>query len=162
MSSQETENYSVREIYEDIIYKENGDPMEHGINDDVMGTMDRDRLCKTCKGTQVDCPGHFGHIKLAKPVYHASMLEYIRKVLRMVCFRCSHLLCNNAEHKTDLTMYQQIRNSKNKFNKVFSLASPIKECSDCKTKNHIYKKGSLRIDYEIIDTSYLRPDGDSK
>ena len=45
-------------------YKENGDPETNGINDDLMGTMDRDRVCKTCMGTQVECPGHFGHIAL--------------------------------------------------------------------------------------------------
>ena len=66
--------------------------MTHGINDDFMGVMDKDRLCKTCMGSQVDCPGHFGHIKLSKPVYHGNLLDYIRKVLRIVCCKCSHLL----------------------------------------------------------------------
>jgi len=28
--------------------------------------------------------------------------------------------------------------------------------------NHLYKKGSLRIDYEIRDTSFLKADGDCK
>ena len=56
--------------------------------------MDNNRLCKTCKGDQTSCPGHFGHIALEKPVYHGNMLDYIRKVLRCVCFNCSHLLCD--------------------------------------------------------------------
>ena len=29
--------------------------------------------------------------KLKYPVYHGNMLDYSRKVLRMVCFGCSHL-----------------------------------------------------------------------
>ena len=27
-------------------------------------------LCVTCGKTVVTCPGHFGHIRLAKPIYH--------------------------------------------------------------------------------------------
>ena len=84
-SSEEVERLSVSKITEEQIYKENGDPITHGINDDMMGTMDNNRLCKTCKGDQTSCPGHFGHIALEKPVYHGNMLDYIRKVLRCVC-----------------------------------------------------------------------------
>ena len=38
------------------------------------------------------CPGHFGHIALNSPVYHAGMLSYIMKILKCVCFNCSKLL----------------------------------------------------------------------
>ena len=79
-------------ICEEQTYTENGDPVTRGINDGAMGTMDKDRLCKTCFGSQVDCPGHFGHIKLIKPVYHGNLLDYVRKVLRCVCCKCGHLL----------------------------------------------------------------------
>lgn len=61
-SAEDVRSQSVCEITEEQIYKENGDPVTAGINDDRMGTMDKDRICKTCMGTQVDCPGHFGMI----------------------------------------------------------------------------------------------------
>ena len=38
------------------------------------------------------CPGHFGHIALNSPVYHAGMLVYLMKILKCVCFNCSKLL----------------------------------------------------------------------
>jgi hypothetical protein len=41
---------------------------------------------------QSDCPGHFGHIELIFPVYHAGLQQYMRKVLRTVCFNCSKIL----------------------------------------------------------------------
>jgi DNA-directed RNA polymerase beta' subunit len=93
-SKEDVTMLSVTSCEEEQIFKEgsNGVPVTHGINDDLMGTMDKDRLCKTCSGSQTDCPGHFGHIKLERPVFHGNMLEYIRKVLRMVCCKCSHLL----------------------------------------------------------------------
>ena len=118
MSSQEVEDMSVSRIYDILTYNANGDPVSHGINDDMMGTMDRDRVCKTCMGTQVDCPGHFGHIKLEKPVYHGNLLDYIRKVLKAVCWNCSHLLADHDDHKRELEGYIQIKNNKSRFNKV--------------------------------------------
>ena len=48
--------------------------------------------CQTCAGNQTDCPGHFGHIDLAKPVYHVGFLTKTIKILRCVCFFCSKLL----------------------------------------------------------------------
>lgn len=39
-----------------------------------------------------ECPGHFGHIELAKPVFHVGFLTKTLKVLRCVCFYCSKLL----------------------------------------------------------------------
>lgn len=39
-----------------------------------------------------ECPGHFGHIELAKPVFHVGFVTKIMKVLRCVCFFCSKLL----------------------------------------------------------------------
>jgi len=116
-----------------------------------MGTMDKDRLCKTCMGSQVDCPGHFGHIKLSRPVYHGNLLDYVRKVLRCVCCKCSHLLSdqNNAEMQKDLDEKIKIRAAKSKFNAVFKLTSSLKSCPKCNTHNHKYKKGALKIELEI-------------
>lgn len=39
-----------------------------------------------------ECSGHFGHIELAKPVFHVGFITKIMKVLRCVCFFCSKLL----------------------------------------------------------------------
>ena len=48
--------------------------------------------CLTCTGTMNECPGHFGHIELAKPVYHIGFLTKTIKLLRCVCFYCSKML----------------------------------------------------------------------
>jgi len=151
LSKEDVASLSVTQIYEEQTYRESGDPVTHGINDDLMGTMDKDRLCKACMGSQVDCPGHFGHIKLTKPVYHGNLLDYVRKVLRCVCCKCSHLLSDgqNAELTKELEAKAQIRNMKSRFNAVFKISQQLKTCPKCNSHNHKYKKGSLRIDYEI-------------
>lgn len=43
-----------------------------------------------------ECPGHFGHIELAKPVFHVGFLGKTMKILRCVCFFCSKLLVDSV------------------------------------------------------------------
>lgn len=134
--------------------------------------MDKDRLCKTCMGSQVDCPGHFGHIALAKPVYHGSMLDYTRKVLRCVCYSCSNLLCDYGERdpaqgvedrmEKEMKAAFEIKNAKSRFNYVYKIASNLKQCKKCEFINHKYKKGPLKIHYEILDKNCTRPNNDPK
>lgn len=57
-----------------------------------MGVSNLNKTCMTCEENSVECPGHFGHIKLAKPVYHKGYLDYIKKILTCVCKNCSKLL----------------------------------------------------------------------
>ena len=38
-----------------------------------------------------DCPGHFGHIELAKPVFHAGFLIKVKKIIECVCVNCGKL-----------------------------------------------------------------------
>jgi DNA-directed RNA polymerase II subunit RPB1 len=38
-----------------------------------------------------DCPGYFGHIELAKPVFHVGWIKEVVKILRCVCVQCSML-----------------------------------------------------------------------
>lgn len=47
-------------------------PREHGLNDPKLGTIDRAFQCGTCGEDMQECPGHFGHIELAVPVFHVG------------------------------------------------------------------------------------------
>lgn len=38
-----------------------------------------------------ECPGHFGHIELARPVFHAGFLVKVKKILECICFSCGKL-----------------------------------------------------------------------
>ncbi|KAK3889972.1 hypothetical protein Pcinc_006051 [Petrolisthes cinctipes] len=73
---------------------ENGRPKLGGLMDPRQGCIDRNTRCTTCAGNMTDCPGHFGHMDLAKPVYHVGFLTKTMKILRCVCFYCSKLLFN--------------------------------------------------------------------
>jgi hypothetical protein len=46
-----------------------------GLSDPRMGTMDKfGGICTTDGANMHDCPGYFGHIELAQPVYHCKQL----------------------------------------------------------------------------------------
>jgi DNA-directed RNA polymerase beta' subunit len=61
------------------------------LNDLHMGTTDRHERCETCSGTMDECPGHFGHLELAKPMFNIGFLDVVMKILQCVCFHCSRL-----------------------------------------------------------------------
>ena len=42
--------------------------------DPRQGAVDRASKCQTCAGNMTECPGHFGHLDLAKPVFHPGFL----------------------------------------------------------------------------------------
>ena len=71
---------------------EGGRPKLGGLMDPRQGTIDRNSRCQTCAGMMQECPGHFGHIELAKPVFHIGFLTKTIKLIRCVCFYCSKLL----------------------------------------------------------------------
>ena len=84
---------------------EGGRPKLGGLMDPRQGTIDRFSRCQTCAGNMTECPGHFGHIELAKPVFHVSFYKMIIKCLRCVCFYCSKLLVD-AVRKSFLLRFQ--------------------------------------------------------
>jgi hypothetical protein len=75
---------------------------------------------------QADCPGHFGHIELARPVFHAGLIEYIRKVLRCACFNCFRLLA--SKETLEKECISKIKNAKTRFTRVLALCDKIHEC----------------------------------
>ena len=93
MSPTEIVNKSVCEIVSTDTYSGN-EPIIGGLFDSRMGVIENDKICKTCHQKNTFCPGHFGHIKLAKPVFYIQFFDMVRKILKCVCFRCSKILIN--------------------------------------------------------------------
>ena len=66
-------------------------PKMGGLLDPRLGTIDRNYKCLTCGENMTECPGHFGHLELSKPVYHGGYISKVKKILESVCFNCSKL-----------------------------------------------------------------------
>lgn len=62
--------------------------------DSRLGTFDDDKVCGTCCQTNLTCPGHYGYIKLATPIIHPLMYDYVFKLLRGICQSCGNLIAD--------------------------------------------------------------------
>ena len=62
------------------------EPVINGLFDPRMGILERGQECPTCENSSVLCPGHFGYVDLAIPVFYMHYIDYIKKLLSCVCY----------------------------------------------------------------------------
>lgn len=93
---EEIKSRSVVEVISDKTYQ-SGQPIVGGVFDARFGVIENGKVCPTCKQTNLLCPGHFGHIKLARPVYLYQFIEHIMKILQIICLNCSNPYLPDAE-----------------------------------------------------------------
>jgi DNA-directed RNA polymerase II subunit RPB1 len=124
MSPEEIKKNSVVEITKHETY-EKDIPVIKGLFDSRMGTTDMGHTCNTCGLNNMNCPGHFGHIDLAKPVYNYHFIDVTTKILKCVCFRCGKLRINKESSKIT-----ELKNKPNKvrWNEIYELSSKITRC----------------------------------
>ena len=168
---------SVANINVDTLYDSNGEPRINGLFDPRMGYIEPNLKCKSCEQTYIKCPGHFGHIELPKPVFNLQFEDYIVKILRCICIKCSKLLINKNNVHIKNIMASTKGNYKDRFDKIFKLAIKHKVCGiENKTgKNDDdrydnggcgaiqpskYNGNQLRIDY-IITADWKYETGDT-
>ena len=71
LSPEEIKSMSVVHVeYPETMDESKQRPREKGLNDPKLGSIDRAYKCATCDEGASECPGHFGHIELATPVFH--------------------------------------------------------------------------------------------
>jgi DNA-directed RNA polymerase subunit A' len=69
-------------------YDDDGYPIDGGLVDSRLGVVDPGLRCKTCGGRVRECPGHFGHIDLVRPVIHVEFAKSIYEVMKSSCPHC--------------------------------------------------------------------------
>ena len=121
-SPEEIERRSVVEITNGGTFDGNV-PRIGGLFDSRMGTLENGKLCGSCSQTNHNCPGHFGHYKLARPVYFIQFFPQILNILNCVCVRCSKLLIDKNAHKAILKKRGEAR-----WRATLTLCANIKRC----------------------------------
>ncbi|CAL5866804.1 DNA-directed RNA polymerase II subunit RPB1 [Penicillium psychrofluorescens] len=101
-------------------------PRTKGINDPRLGTIDRQYNCETCEEGPKECPGHFGHIELASPVFHIGFLTKIKKLLETVCHNCGKIKANTADSKFLEAL--RMRDPKRRFDHIWRLSKDVLIC----------------------------------
>ena len=133
LSPEDIKTMSVVTIKYPETWVSGGKPKEGGVLDAKLGTMDFHMKCETCKGNWKQCPGHFGHIELAKPVFHVGFLPVIVKVLTCVCINCSKLLVPHT-HK-DIIRASRLKSSRARLNVVFNACRSRRTCGGRKEED---------------------------
>ena len=94
-------------------------PKKNGLFDARMGLIDYHYECPTCKLKSGLCPGHFGHIELARPVFWPQFLGQVLKILKCFCIRCSKLLVD--KNSPEVLNIINRKHGSNKFKAIYSL-----------------------------------------
>jgi DNA-directed RNA polymerase beta' subunit len=106
---------SVVEVTTDKTYQ-NNQPIANGVFDARFGVIENGKVCPTCKQTNQFCPGHFGHIRLARPVYLYQFFDMVEKLANVICLNCSKILAPEqvvtSLKSTGLSRFKEVRDLK--------------------------------------------------
>ena len=121
LSPDEIRKMSVAEIVSTDTFSGN-EPVIGGLFDNRMGVIEHNKICKTCEQKNTFCPGHFGHIELAKPVFYTQFFDMVRKILKCVCWRCSKLLVD-ATHTELKQILKKNYSRQKRFELIYKICS---------------------------------------
>ena len=150
-SPTEIRKYSVAEITAPETYDEDGMPVQGGLMDGRLGTLEPGQKCLTCGNTAARCPGHFGHIELAEPVLHIAFIDNIYKLLQSTCRSCARL----KVPQEDLNAFQKIKDKHAaihcNFTKTYSRTN-YRKSKKSKRMSSLWKN-TIRVN--LYKTNYL-------
>ncbi len=110
-----------------------GEPVLGGINDPRMGnTFEKDH------------PGYFGHVELARPVYHVGFINAVLSILRCVSFYTGKLLFNPEDEKLAWEKLQLLK-GKARLGLLAKMSTRFVECRETKQPLPKYRKEGLKL-----------------
>ena len=121
-SPDEIERRSVVEITSNNTYEGN-EPKIGGLFDPRMGVLENGKQCRSCGQSNNNCPGHFGHYRLGRPVYYIQFLPMIINVLNCVCISCSKLLVDK-----ELRSSIRLKKGEGRWKELMEASSNISRC----------------------------------
>ena len=132
-SPEDIEHHSYVEINSPLLYQ-HGEPFPQGLMDPRLGTISRDYNCQTCQQTCLICPGHFGHLKLAQPLFHIGYIDHVYKILQCICPNCGRLKVdyNEPEFQKIVKTYH----GKQRLIQVHAFCSTRSKCAHFRSNNN--------------------------
>ena len=126
---------------------ENYEPKKGGLVDLRMGTCDIYLPCSTCGLNHQECPGHFGHIDLAEPVFHFGFLDHLKTILHCICIRCSKIL---IEKPSDYLKKNVHKSAESRLKDIKMMTKNTLFCYNCgapvyKIKREVKDTGTIKI-----------------
>ncbi|MDI6819407.1 MAG: DNA-directed RNA polymerase subunit A' [Candidatus Hodarchaeaceae archaeon] len=143
LSPDEIRKMSVTRIVTADTYDEDGYPIERGLMDPRLGVVDPGLRCRTCGARAGECPGHFGHVELARPVIHVGYIEVIYDCLRATCRKCGRISLPDSKLEEYLNQVAEMRKDGRKWwvvaDEIVRSASSVEKCPHCGEKQQQLK-----------------------
>jgi DNA-directed RNA polymerase subunit A' len=163
MSPDEIRRLSVTKIITPDTIGEDGFPITMGLMDTRLGVIEPGLVCRTC-GRRVDeCPGHFGHIELERPVVHAGYAKLVKDWLNATCSSCGRIKL--TDEKKEKRINELKRAAEEGLDEERVIAQGIKEaslvtvCPHCGAENSkvaLDKPTTFRIDNSKLTPTDVR------
>ncbi len=143
------------------LYDSDGSPIPGGLRDPHFGAIEPGEVCPVCGNTRESCPGHFGKIDLARPVFIPYFTDYINIVLQATCRQCGRLLIPEAKIEEYVEIYRRLKEKWPKLAENFSKeirkeAASNHECPHCGARQYKIRYIRPVIFYEE------RPEGETR
>jgi DNA-directed RNA polymerase subunit A' len=154
MSPKMIQKMSAVAITSSELYDIDGFPVDGGLSDLRMGVIDPGLTCKTCGNTIRDCPGHFGHLELARPVFNIKTVPYVYNLINSTCTSCGRILISDEHLKKlseDIISAEINEGHKKKIKLIKALikhAKNVTVCPFCRAKQ---RKVKLEKPYTFVD-----------
>jgi len=148
------EAMSVVKVVNPELYDADGYPIDGGLMDLRMGVINPGMRCRTCGERVKECPGHFGFIKLARPVIHVKYVPWLYGLLKVSCRDCGRILIGDdeiAKVKSELTDEQLSRGGLLRLSRkkdLPKLAANRKKCPHCEAKKKLIRISKPYTFYE--------------
>ena len=119
---------SVIEVKTGELLERNKTRKPGGFLDAYFGAITFGEICPICNKNNYDCIGHFGHFKLATPVFNPGFFATTKKILETICFYCANIKIEFSE--------------KDSFTEIWKTCKTKRNCFHCSLKNlPEFKKG---------------------
>lgn len=120
---EEIQRRSVVEVITDKAQQSGEVPVSGSVFDPRFGVIDHGKICPTCKHTNIECPGHFGHITMSRPVYLYQFIDMIQKIALLVCLNCSNFYIPEEDVDSSEKLYTGFE----RFNSLREITAKFKE-----------------------------------
>ncbi|KAJ3311182.1 DNA-directed RNA polymerase II subunit rpb1, partial [Gonapodya sp. JEL0774] len=137
------------ETYDEVT----GMPVPSGLVDPRLGIVDKSLRCGTCDGDSTNCQGHFGHIELAKPVYHPGFIGTVKRLLEIVCVFCGKMKLDPSTDK-GFRVATSLANKRARFAAVWALGKTRSSCLSTELGGCGLRQPKIRREGLTLQTSF--------
>ncbi|KAL6200046.1 hypothetical protein ACLB2K_029828 [Fragaria x ananassa] len=135
MSQSEISKMAATQIFLGRYYDSNQKPIKGGLLDARLGPANKQcGDCETCGAKLSDCPGHFGYLVLAVPVFNVGYLSTVVDVLKCICKSCSRIILDDKSRSRFLNVVRDPKKDKSVTMKLI-----VKKCTSMSSNNRSVK-----------------------